>query len=250
MPRQSEIDHFATFAIERRDLTREAALPPERHALLRQYIIARSRLLRASGRTFGPPARFDRLYPFLENAAESELQELSSDISEMEGEIVKARQRVKADKAERKYERQAKHVEVGEAHGKRERRLRGTWVWLYHGTSSALLDQIVRDGLSPDQTPIDKETTTPGFVYLTAQPGSWGDGGSAMFYARRAAARHGGEPIVLRVIVDFDDLEPDDDDADQSFATYNAQFRTRERVPPGAIMEIDGERLRERYDEI
>jgi hypothetical protein len=247
VPRQSEIDHFATWGIHWRDLAREAALPPERHALLRQQIIAWGRLTRAGGRVHRP--RFATLYSFLETAAEPELLELSELISETEGKIVQARQQAKAGKAERKYERQAKHVEAGEAHDKRERRLRGTWVWLYHGTSSALLDQIVRDGLSPDQAPIDKETTTPGFVYLTAQPGSWGDGGSAAFYARRAAARHGGEPIVLRVIVDFDDLEPDDDDADQSFATYNAQFRTRERVPPGAIMEIDGERLRERYDE-
>lgn len=246
MPRQSEIDHFATYQIERRDRDREAALPPERHALLRQWIIARARLLRA-GRSRGVP-RFESLYAFLETGPDHEMSELSADVDEMEREIVKARQQSKADKAERRYERQAEHVEPHETHMQRERRLRGKTVWLYHGTSSKLIEKILRDGLSPDQTPIDKATTTPGFVYLTAQPGNWGEGGSAAFYARRAAARYGGEPIILRVIIDFDDLEPDDDDADQSAATYNAQFRTPHTVPPSAIMEIDGERLRERYE--
>lgn len=254
--KESEIDHYATYQVERRDLEREAEMQPEKRALLRAWIVARARLVRAAGehRTISTgggssvmltPPNFGRIYDALENASNDELAEWYADVTEMQDLLGGVRDRAKADRAEQQYERQALRVDAYEKHGKRDRRLRGKRVWLYHGTSSALLKKISREGLRPDMRPIEVMGTTPGYVYLTAEPGSWSWGGSAWFYARRAASKFGGEPVLLRVIVEFDDLEPDDDDSD--LQNYHAQFRTRRTVPPGAIMEADGQRLRERY---
>lgn len=255
--RESEVDHYGTYLIQLRDLEREARLGPDKQAILRAYLVARAKLVRAAGRgarsvrlpdgahmSLLPPS-FKRVYESLENADSAELDDWTKDIQDMEQAVVLARGQAKTDREERAYEKQAERVDTSRTHGERARKLRGKRVWLYHGTSSELLPEIVQHGLSPDRDPIDPMTTTEGYVYLTGEPGSWDSGGSAWFYARRAAAHFGGAPVILRVIVDFDDLEPDEDDAD--LRSYDVQYRTTLPVPPTAIMEVDGQRLRERY---
>jgi hypothetical protein len=249
-------DFYSTYLIERRDVDREARLSPSKQAIFRSWISARAKLARAARGAVSArlpsgvsvsllPPKFLTIYENLEAADESEMDEWSRDIQELSEAVREARGSSKADRAERAYEKQAVVIDTARTHAERERRLRGKRVWLYHGTSSALLPEIVEHGLLPTQDPIDPDTTTEGYVYLTGEPGDWSSGGSAWFYARRAAAHFGGQPIILRVIVDFDDLEPDMDDAD--LRSFDVQYRTENAVPVGAIMEIDGERLRERY---
>lgn len=253
---ESEADHYSTYLAQLRDLEREARLGPDKQAILRSWLVARAKLVRAAGRgatsvrlpdgshmSLAPPS-FKRVYQNLENADVAELNEWTKDIQDLEQAVVIARGQAKTDRAERAYERQAETIVTHRTHGERARRLRGKKVWLYHGTSSELLPEITKHGLLPTQDPIDPDTTTEGYVYLTGEMGSWSTGGSAWFYARRAAAHFGGSPVILRVIVDFDDLEPDLDDAD--LRSFDVQYRTERAVPPGAIMEIDGQRLRER----
>lgn len=254
---ESTVDHYATYLVARRDLSREAALTPERQAILRSWIVARAKLVKAAGRSSTVtldehtsisllPPKFQVMYANLEQASPRDLGEWAEDVAAMERAIERARTRAGADRAEQRYERQAEHVDTSMTPSQRERKLRGKNVWLFHGTSSALLDDISRHGLRADQEPIDPDTTTAGYVYLTADIGSWSQGGSAWFYARRAASKFGGSPVILRVIVDFDDLEADEDDAD--LKSYAVQYRTAGGVPAGAIMEADGQRLRERYE--
>lgn len=117
----------------------------------------------------------------------------------------------------------------------------GKDVWLYHGTSSKHLPKILRHGLHPQEgagkIQIDPRET-PG-VYLTTRAD--GGPGSAQAYAQRAAGYFGGDPVVLRVKHPFDTLQPDEDDAD--IASGRHQFKT-DHVPPHAIMEVNGERVR------
>jgi hypothetical protein len=60
---------------------------------------------------------------------------------------------------------------------------------------------------------------------------------SAEGYARAAAYKTGGEPVILRVLVSGDDLERDPDDKDISSGRY--QYVT-DRVALKQIKEIDG----------
>ena len=138
------------------------------------------------------------------------------------------------------------------------RQLCGKDAWLYHGTTSKFLPRILRDGLVPGDEPPrrkrlrrqDRKSNTGGpgdpvryqpHVFLTANEA--GHASSAEWYARGAAATHGGDPVILRVLVPWDDLEPDPDDADIASGRY--QF-VIDRVPPGAILEVDGKRRKPR----
>jgi hypothetical protein len=69
-------------------------------------------------------------------------------------------------------------------------------------------------------------------VFLTARSSG---AASAEFYARAAARTHGGEPVVLRVLVDGDSLSYDRDDSDIGSGRF--QFEVDE-VAPSEIMEI------------
>jgi hypothetical protein len=111
------------------------------------------------------------------------------------------------------------------------RAARGKYVWLYHGTSSRQVPRILRDGLTIGEAKVDPDET-PG-VYLTAQRSG------AVDYADRAARVLGGRGVVLRVLVPFDELEPDSDDADIRSGDW--QFVT-DYVPTEAILEVDGKR--------
>lgn len=154
--------------------------------------------------------------------------------------------------AAREAERQAEDEERYEAQGVDPewgtdlRRLRGKRVWLYHGTSTALLPRLLRDGIEPGRAPSNVGRSaaaglrTKPWVYLTSDSGP--GPASAFFYARGAAAQHGGRPVVLRVLVDGDDLRYDPDDRD--LGAGRKQYVVRE-VPASAIMEVDGTRIRE-----
>ena len=138
------------------------------------------------------------------------------------------------------------------------RQLRDKEVWLYHGTTSRFLPRILREGLVPgDEPPQRKRLRRQGrksnvsgvgdrvryqpHVFLTANADS--NVSSAAWYARGAAATHGGDPVVLRVLVPWDDLEPDPDDADIASGRY--QFVV-DHVPPEAILEVNGKRRKPR----
>jgi hypothetical protein len=123
-------------------------------------------------------------------------------------------------------------------------RLRGSLVWMYHGTSSAAREDVLRRGILLEPPGRSWRDTTAGWVYLTGSPG-WGPCGAAS-YAARAARELGGEPEVLRVIVPWDDTEPDLDDRDLPCA--KSQRRVPYTVPPAAVFEIDGARARGRID--
>jgi len=110
-------------------------------------------------------------------------------------------------------------------------------VWAWHGTSSTLLPDIMEHGLDPEKTGLtgkEFETSTPGvFLSLT---------GDVDVYARRAVAVHGGEPVVLRVLVDAADLEPDPDDAD--IESGLTQVIHRGHIDPSQIYQVDGQWVR------
>lgn len=145
----------------------------------------------------------------------------------------------KAERADRAYETQGVDLEdlwhEGEAAVRRK--ASGQWVWMYHGTSSTLLPDILAHGLRPGAQRIDAKT--PG-IFLTTQPGRGAHtGGTAWFYASRAAAHFGGEPVVLRVLVPFDSLEPDPDDEDIQAGRHQYVI---DAVAPAWIYEVNGEK--------
>lgn len=145
----------------------------------------------------------------------------------------------RAERAERAYEAQGVNLEDlwhdGDAAVRRK--AAGKDVWLYHGTSSLLLPDILKHGLLPGENVIDAKT--PG-VFLTTQPGhGYNDGGTAAFYAARAAQHFGGDPVVLRVLVPFDDLQPDPDDEDIQSGRYQYVI---DAVPTAWIYEVNGEK--------
>jgi hypothetical protein len=152
----------------------------------------------------------------------------------------KARASARRDREDEAWEAQG--IDLGDVsyRGKAalERAARGMPVWLYHGTSSKQLPGIRRHGLRIGDAKVDP-AETPG-VYLTARLGGGGYHSSdAQMYADRAARTLGGDPVVLRVLVPFDDLSWDSDDEDIATGAY--QFVT-DSVPPEQILEINGVR--------
>ena len=143
----------------------------------------------------------------------------------------------RVDEAEARYEAQGVNLEDIAHLGpvRLAARARGKNVWLYHGTTTKLWPSIRRHGLRIGDAKVDPQET-PG-VYLTAMPGRGiYTGGTASFYAKRAAGVLGGRPVVLRVLVPFDDLTADTDDED--IQTGNYQFVT-DYVGPQQILEVD-----------
>jgi hypothetical protein len=151
------------------------------------------------------------------------------------------RQQRRLGAARRIWERQAAEIDV-ELRRRWSRLYGGKDVWLWHGTSSALLPEIREHGLLAEPPKPTHPSSTPGYVYLTTIPGGFTrTGGDAIFYARSAASRHGGDPVLLRVIVPWDELEPDMDDEDIESGRW--QFRTEFDIPPDMIREIGEERV-------
>jgi len=197
----------------------EATLSTERRDLLRRIRANRS----------GRP-RYAVQYEFFSTAPISELVAL---VAEHEKEI--GRKKTEADsekRAESARYRGAMRVEL-DVGDRRRQHLAGKNVWLYHGTSSRFLPRIRRFGLVPNAPQQTHHDTTPGYVYLTADEGFGRSG--AEFYAREAAGKFGGRPIVLRVRVPWDDLERDEDDADLRVGAN--QYRLATSVSPGDIVE-------------
>lgn len=143
-----------------------------------------------------------------------------------------------------RWESQAFEVPVPKPQGGYRGKFDGALVWMYHGTSSVLLPDILRHGLLAQPPKQAWDSTTRGWVYLTASASARGCG--AADYAKKAVYQFGGEPVVLRVIVPWRDLSPDLDDSDISCGRY--QWRTRSDVPPAAIFEVDGEHRRGTLD--
>jgi len=135
--------------------------------------------------------------------------------------------------------REARGVEVDywESAAKLDKQLRGANVWLYHGTSSVFLTGILDTGLLTEPPQAAHDSTTRGYVYLTA------DYDHALgFYAKAASARFGGDPVVLRVLVPWDELYPDEDDAD--IPSGRRQFQIPRTVSPYEIHQVDDEWIR------
>lgn len=220
-----------------RDLERESKLGADLRRLIDKY----DRAYRAAGRMGF--IRWSNVYDALESGEEGAQQELENLVVELLEEAPAARQRRqrerRKEREQEQWEEQATEVDPYISIQEQERRYAGRDVWLYHGTSTALLPTIRRFGLQPDVEERTFAEGTPGYVYLTALYDGSGKG-DASFYARAAAGHFGGYPVVLRVIVPFDELEPDEDDAD--LVVYSYQYRTP--YPVTRIMEIGGRKVR------
>ena len=143
--------------------------------------------------------------------------------------------------AEEEYER----LGVDADHGPDPSSLRGRKVWLYHGTTDKFTDTIKRDGLRPGREVGTRSNVGSkgnlnkwqDHVLLTGDPGHQPGGAAA--YARLAAQRHGGNPVVFRTLVDGDRLSRDRDDSDLTSGRH--QYRV-DQVHPHEIAEVDGEK--------
>ena len=147
------------------------------------------------------------------------------------------RQRAKAEREHAAYEAQGHAPEDGAS----LKSLRGKQVWLYHGASDKHQDDILQHGIRPSrETGVKSNVGKSAFVgadpnhaYLTSDPND------ARKYAEQAARRHGGSPVVFRVLHNGDELSRDPDDTDIS--SGRKQFAV-DRVRPEQIMEINGKR--------
>lgn len=152
------------------------------------------------------------------------------------------RGKAKAAAAEEK-KREAYEAQGVKVDGQPLTKLRGKRVWLYHGTSDKFVKKILTSGIAPGTETSNwsnfgskkrREGVQP-HVFLTANDG--GLAASAGDYAMRAAYKHGGHAVVLRVLVDADELSYDPDDRD--LPVGRNQF-VIDRVSPSEIMEVDG----------
>lgn len=99
---------------------------------------------------------------------------------------------------------------------------------MYHHTSTALIEDISRDGLL-----VGRQTNffnTQQGVYLSTMSA----GEPVSIYARRAARVHGGEPTVLRVRRRLSQLTADPDDADLAWAEGRQYISAP--VPPHDVL--------------
>lgn len=179
---------------------------------------------------------------------EATVAELLAHVAEVRSFVEPTRARIARERAarddERAWESQAylvtcnRGIRLGDA-------FRGRLVWLFHGTSTAKLRSIQRKGIRPDAPKRAHSDASRGRVFLTSYDGgalySGGMPGATM-YAERAAYVFGGNPVVLRVIVPWNWLEPDSDDADLSCS--HLQWECPKAILPAQLMEANGERLR------
>lgn len=145
------------------------------------------------------------------------------------GQAEEAARRRAAEREEAEWEGQAYQLDAMPRRG-----AGGKLVWLYHGTSSALLPAILEEGLLADPPSRDEDSSvTPGYVYLALTAGR------TDHYARKAAWRHGGDAVVLRLVVPWSWTEPDGDDEDIESGRW--QRRVPFDVGPRHIFEVQGE---------
>ena len=219
-----------------RDPARERALPKEAQDLITRYAHARAEAARPG------VVRWENVYKAFEEGDPEVAGELEALIREHHEYAKKRKKWDEEEVEERQYNSQAVELDPSWSPTKIDRMVKSsTPVWMYHGTSTKLCSKIMRDGLRPDARRTWPDAT-PGYVYLTVEPGSWSKpAGDARFYAERAAGRWGGDPVVLRLIVPWGWLESDEDDAD--LQSGRLQYRTTETIPPSAIMEFNGDRI-------
>lgn len=183
-----------------------------------------------------PYLLWDRWLQWYRTATDQDL----ADFADSARQAIKRRLEQESERAEEaRWESQAFDVTTPRPRSGYRGRLDGALVWMYHGTSSELLPAILRDGLLPIPPRKRQRSATGGWVYLT--PNRTGMC-SAENYAHEAAYAFGGDAVILRVIVPWQDLAPDLDDRDISCGKH--QWRTRSPVPPEAIFEVDGRRVR------
>jgi len=137
------------------------------------------------------------------------------------------------------WEAQAIEIDTSLSPSAMEDAYAGELVWLWHGTSSAVWPSIERHGLVMDPSDRAWSTTTPGFVFLTAEPNQ-----AISIYAKSAVQVLGGDPMLLRIILPWDELMWDEDDAD--LPSGRVQFMLARDVYPGEIMESDDVRVDKR----
>ena len=190
------------------------------------------------------PRRWDSLYTTIERMlAAGEDAELVLELKD-HVERLETLQRIEALADEQALVDQwweSQGLEVDDEPALRGQRYAGAMVWLYHGTSDAVLHRIEREGILA-RPPVRLEDRSVHLereldcVFLTSSPTEAHD-----WYAVRAARSLGGHPVVLRVLVPWDELEPDPDDA--VLACGKRQFVLHRDVEPSEIMEIGGERM-------
>lgn len=227
-----------------RDLARESSYPPAVRDALERWLTA----LRLRPRqTWRSPRRWDVVYKNIEadleaGRADQVASEFLALAATAEDEARRRRSDRRLGAAKRLWDRQAAEIDLEAPRRRWPRLYQGKDVWLWHGTSTELLPEIREYGLLAEPPKPTHPSSTPGYVYLTTISGGWSrTGGDALFYARSAASKHGGDPVLLRVIVPWDELEPDADDED--IESGNWQFRTPHDVPVDMVREIGEERV-------
>lgn len=157
--------------------------------------------------------------------------EVAARAREIRGAIPEQAARAARERAEERdlaaWEGQAYELEVMP----RGRAAEGRLVWLYHGTSDALLASILRRGLLDDPPARSADSTvTPGYVYLALTAAR------TNFYCQVACRKHGGEPVLLRLALPWSWTEPDLDDVDIESGRW--QRRVGASLPPDHIFEV------------
>lgn len=102
-----------------------------------------------------------------------------------------------------------------------------------HSTSSALLPDIMKNGLEIDSNAA-WDNTTGGKLYFEVEPTSTHYGSNV--YAWKATQTFGGSPITLYVKVNKDDLHTDMDDFDLGPRYRENQKEYYDDVPPEDIL--------------
>lgn len=221
-----------------RDMEREHSFPLYQRQVIDDFDDARRQLARAED-GWVPRIRWDMLYASLEEgdpATQEAVDFLEEKTAEAWDDLPAAKARGRAAREQDKWERQAIEIDTALSPGEMEAAYGGKLVWLWHGTSSAVWPSIERHGLVMDPRSRAWSTTTPGFVFLTADPSK-----AIGIYAKTAVMALGGDPMLLRIIVPWNELMWDEDDAD--LAMGRVQFMLARDVYPGEILEMDDMRI-------
>jgi len=211
--------------------------PRERAAVEAYAALLRERV--PLGAFCGP--KWDRVFKNLAEGGVSELEEyIAEERAELPALAAKRTARAKAEADEEVWDAQAYSIPDPLTPYQRGK-LRGKLVWVYHGTSDSLLPEILRRGLDVNPPKKTWQNTTGGYVYIATTPAE------VEAYAKRAAYTYSGFPVVLRIILPFDELRPDLDDKD--LPGGKRQFRTKYTIPPEQFFSVlragQEERLRE-----
>ena len=222
-----------------RDLERERYLSLAQRQIIDDFDEARRDLAQAEGDGWVPRIRWDMLYASLDEGgtdAQEAVYFLEEKTAQAWADMPAAKARRRARSEQDTWEAQALEIDTDLSMREMEDAYVGELVWLWHGTSSAVWPSIERHGIVMDPSDRSWSTTTPGFVFLTADPNN-----ALSIYAKTAVQALGGHPMLLRVIVPWDELLWDEDDAD--LPSGRVQFMLARDVHPDEIMESDDVRV-------